>query len=204
MRTRANVWAGQALLNVLTHCDVVPMEPGTFDLLQNGLVRRLAEDAAELFSMSGIPGVSNYHDEIRARLLETLPQMAERAKMVNRRRYLGDALIPDGIEQRKGGFPKANQAGGTKPRGGEPTCKEPGPAVNEASNSGTDRRKAVDAYIEEVFDRMGKRITRTDIWKSARYKSRTEFERWERNDHRATKTAHQRFTRILSEKPHLK
>jgi hypothetical protein len=67
------------------------MEPGRFDLLQNGLVRRLAEDAADHFSMSGIPGASNYHDEIRARLLETLPQMAERPKAVNSRRYLGDA-----------------------------------------------------------------------------------------------------------------
>jgi hypothetical protein len=48
------------------------------------------------------------------------------------------------------------------------------------------------------------RISRTSIWKSVGYKSRTEFERWERNDPRATKTAHQRFSKILSEKPHLK
>jgi hypothetical protein len=66
------------------------------------------------------------------------------------------------------------------------------------------RRVAVDAYIEEVFNRTGKRITRTDIWKSARYKSRTEFERWERDDlEHPNKTANQRFTRILTEKPHL-
>jgi len=68
-----------------------------------------------------------------------------------------------------------------------------------------DRRKAVDTYIEEVFSRTGKRITRTDIWKSARYKSRTEFERWERNDPKnPNKSAHERFTRILIDKPHLK
>lgn len=72
-------------------------------------------------------------------------------------------------------------------------------------NAGTDRRKAVDAYIDEVFSRTGKRITRTAIWKLARYQSRTEFERWERNDTKnPNKTAHERFTRILIEKPHLK
>jgi hypothetical protein len=78
--------------------------------------------------------------------------------------------------------------------------------TGEASAGGktTDRRAAVDTYIEEVFSQKGKRITRTDIWKSARYKSRTEFERWERHDRRATKTANERFTRILTEKPHLK
>ena len=91
----------------------------------------------------------------------------------------------------------------SEPGGDEPAQTEAGPAGN-GTNNATGRREAVDAYIEEVFSRTGKRITRTDIWKSARYKSRTEFERWERNDRRATKTADQRFTRILSEKPHLK
>jgi hypothetical protein len=92
----------------------------------------------------------------------------------------------------------------------EPECESVQPTPTElqsgpAADSGAgDRRTAVDAYIEEVFCATGKRITRTDIWKSARYKSRTEFERWERFDKRATKTADQRFTRILSEKPHLK
>jgi len=73
------------------------------------------------------------------------------------------------------------------------------------ANSVMDRRAAVDAYIDEVFKKTGKRITRTDIWKAARYKSRTEFERWERKDPKhPNKTAHQHFTRILSDKPHLK
>lgn len=40
---------------------------------------------------------------------------------------------------------------------------EAGPAVNWANGNGPERRKAVDAYIEEVFSRTGKRITRTDI-----------------------------------------
>jgi hypothetical protein len=70
------------------------------------------------------------------------------------------------------------------------------------SNSG-DRRAAVDAYIQEVKN-AGKQITRTDIWRKAGYKSRTEFERWERNDpNRLNKAADKNFTRILIEKPHL-
>ena len=105
----------------------------------------------------------------------------------------------------EGGFPEAKQAGAAEPSGNEPTRTETGPAVNPPDGNGADRRAAVDAYIEEVFSRTGKRITKTDIWKSARYKSRTEFERWERNDlEHPNKTANQRFTRILTEKPHLK
>jgi len=68
-----------------------------------------------------------------------------------------------------------------------------------------DRRAEVDSYIQEVSEKTGKQITRTDIWRAAKYKSRTEFERWERNDlNRPNKAAHESFTRILSEKPHLK
>jgi hypothetical protein len=68
----------------------------------------------------------------------------------------------------------------------------------------TDRRAEVDAYILEVQQKTGKRITRTDIWKYARYRSRTEFERWERRSPRATRAADGKFRAILSEKPHLR
>jgi hypothetical protein len=69
----------------------------------------------------------------------------------------------------------------------------------------SDRRAAVDAYISEVFQRTGKSITRTTIWKKAGYKTRTEFERWERDDpDHPNETAHKRFCQILIEKPHLK
>lgn len=94
--------------------------------------------------------------------------------------------------------------GGAESRGTEPIRTEARPTVNGLDDSEADRRATVDAYIDEVFRRTGKRVTRTDIWKSARYKTRTEFERWERKDRRATKTAHERFTGILTEKPHLK
>ena len=66
------------------------------------------------------------------------------------------------------------------------------------------RRAQTDAYIDEVFRLTGRRISRTDIWKAAGYKSRTDFEQWQRNHPRATKTANERFTRIFKDKPHLK
>jgi hypothetical protein len=71
------------------------MEPDAFEALRDRLVHRLAGDAAEHFSMSGVPGVPNHHDEIRGRLLQQLPQIAERPRSVNRRRYLGAVPVSD-------------------------------------------------------------------------------------------------------------
>lgn len=91
-----------------------------------------------------------------------------------------------------------------EPRQG-PSAQTRATAAPAPPSGPVDRRAAVDAYIEEVSKKTGQRITRTDIWKTARYKSRTEFERWERNDpKKPNKSAHQRFTQILDEKPHLK
>lgn len=112
----------------------------------------------------------------------------------------GEALFHAALKLRAEGWKQAADGGfpqATRPDGDAPT-------VQNQNGSDTDNRGAVDAYIEEVFSRTGKRITRRDIWKSARYKTRTEFERWERRDRRATKAASERFTRILTEKPHLK
>jgi hypothetical protein len=98
-------------------------------------------------------------------------------------------------------------------------CEDPGPAPQPDRRGGSSkspkaqpeedpvaaqRRRAVDDYIAEVLEKTGKRITRTDFWKAARYRTRTEFERWQRNDPRTTRTANERFTRLLQEKPHLK
>src|SRR3984885_16086353 len=67
-----------------------------------------------------------------------------------------------------------------------------------------ERKAAVDAYIQEVWERTNKKITRKSIWLKARYESPTEFERWQRKDPRTTRNVHERFVRILIEKPHLK
>jgi len=77
--------------------------------------------------------------------------------------------------------------------------------ADAAGSKSTDRRALVNGYIDEVFRATGKRITRKMIWRSAGYKSRTEFERWERRDaKRPNNAAHDNFIRILNEKPHLK
>jgi hypothetical protein len=89
-------------------------------------------------------------------------------------------------------------------RRNERTNSRKAKTVRNGLLTAAERRKAVQAYIDEVLEKTGKRITRTDIWKSAHYKTRTEFERWQRNDPKATRAANERFTRLLKEKPHLK
>jgi hypothetical protein len=66
------------------------------------------------------------------------------------------------------------------------------------------RRARVDEYLDEVFRVKKKRIFRRDIWKTAGYQSATEFQRWQRNDPRSSKVHDRAFTRVLTEKPHLK
>ncbi len=66
-------------------------------------------------------------------------------------------------------------------------------------------KAAVDEYIAEVFEKTGKKITKKDIWVLAGYGTRTEFERWQRNDRkRRNPSAASKFSKIISEKPHLK
>ena len=67
-----------------------------------------------------------------------------------------------------------------------------------------DVAQTINAYIAEMFQATGEKLTRADIWRQAGYKTRSEFERWERCDPKTTKTATERFQKILSEKPHLK
>ena len=66
------------------------------------------------------------------------------------------------------------------------------------------RRAQVDEYIDEVLRVKKKRIFRTTFWKAAGYRGATEFERWQRNDPRSTEEYDRVFTRVLTEKPHLK
>jgi hypothetical protein len=70
----------------------------------------------------------------------------------------------------------------------------------------TDRRALVQAYIRQVLEKTGKRITKKDIWSRAGDTSRSEFERWERKDPKnPNRAADERFTRLLTEeKPHLR
>jgi hypothetical protein len=100
------------------------------------------------------------------------------------------------------------------PRSGQPDSNQSGPTQwgvqepvhqNSLQIDGMDRRRAVEAYIEDVRLATGKRITKRDFYRKAGYESRTEFERWQRRDpKRPNKAADDAFTRVLREKPHLK
>ncbi len=79
--------------------------------------------------------------------------------------------------------------------------KRVAPARVGESPSNKDR---VDAYLAEVWEKTGRKITRKDFWGAASYKAPTEFQRWQRDDLRTTSAARRNFERILREKPHLK
>ena len=86
----------------------------------------------------------------------------------------------------------------------QPPSSDPSSATVVKDQLAVARRRRVEAYIDEVFRITNRRITRKDIWKSARYGSPTEFQRWQRNDRRTTSAIDQRFTEIFAKKPHLK
>jgi hypothetical protein len=88
---------------------------------------------------------------------------------------------------------------------GRSATQETGVTLQMPDSKATDNKAKVEAYIEEVYKKTGRRITKTDFWKAAGYKTRTEFERWERGDSkRRNKSAERNFNLILQEKPHLK
>jgi hypothetical protein len=64
-----------------------------------------------------------------------------------------------------------------------------------------DRRAQVDAFIGNCLRETGVKITRTMIWRSAGYRSRSEFERWQANSPRATKQSAVTFARMLAMAP---
>lgn len=88
-----------------------------------------------------------------------------------------------------------------------------GVPVNSAQSTANDalppnadsamKRTAVEAYRDEVFEKTGQRIPQAAIWRAARYRTRTEYERWLRNDKAATKTADRNIRRVLTQKPHI-
>jgi len=64
-----------------------------------------------------------------------------------------------------------------------------------------DRRSLIDRFIAKVLEDTGKKINRTAIWRGAGYRDATDFERFQRNDKRASKTATANFFRILRMEP---
>ena len=62
------------------------------------------------------------------------------------------------------------------------------------------RRKQIDDFISKVRE-SGRKITRKHLWTAAGYKDATEFERYQREDSRTTKSAATTFNRILNMNP---
>ena len=81
-------------------------------------------------------------------------------------------------------------------------CWETPETAGSFSDSDTEEgRKAV---IEEFIEKMteaGHKCSKKDIWTAAGYTDATEFERFQRNDSRATKSAAKNFTRVLNMTP---
>ena len=66
------------------------------------------------------------------------------------------------------------------------------------------KAQAVKAFLTKAEAATGERFFKRDIWRAANYKSSTEFERWQRNDRRATKAADRNFRGVLREKRYRK
>jgi hypothetical protein len=62
-------------------------------------------------------------------------------------------------------------------------------------------RARIEAFLARVLAATGKSIDRTDFWRVAGYQHRSEFERFQRDDRRTTKSAKRRFEEVLSLEP---
>src|ERR1035437_2458088 len=144
---------------------------------------------------------------MRANLLAEIPEK-DRASAWHVGAITGEALSHAALKLRaeawkravEGGFPKANQAGATEPSCDESTGTEAGLAVNGTNGHGATRRALIDAFIAKLAE-TGRKVTRKDVWTVAGYKSRTEFERFQRGDKRTTRAASLNFNRVLGMTP---
>jgi hypothetical protein len=88
---------------------------------------------------------------------------------------------------------------GTQPKAPAKSSGQRAQAKDDEDKSGSNRAR-VEAYIEEVLRKKGKRITKKDFWKVAGYGDRTEFLRWQRADSKhPNEAAKKTFERVLRE-----
>ena len=66
------------------------------------------------------------------------------------------------------------------------------------------KAQAVKAFLTEAKAATGDRFLKQDIWRAAGYEAATEFQRWQRNDHRRTKAGDRNIRRVLREKQYRK
>jgi len=74
-------------------------------------------------------------------------------------------------------------------RKGKPTMENKEPTIT---------RERIDAFIARVLSDTSKKINRTDFWLVAGYENRSEFERFQRDDPKTTKSAKRRFEEVLA------
>jgi len=136
-----------------------------------------------------------------------------------------DKLIEELKAQNGGSFGKApmpklpepNRVLGIESSGDGPNAEETAPSLEERAEGSAEsaeggaipevegdsvaaeRRAKVEMFISSVG--KFRAITRKDIWTVAGYSNATEFERWQRDDERATESAVHNFTRVLNMTP---
>jgi hypothetical protein len=76
-----------------------------------------------------------------------------------------------------------------------------GPETTQPCRVQTETGVRISKFIQAVQEATGERITKTAIWQMAGYKSRTDFEHFQREDPKATVSARKQFNRILRMKP---
>jgi hypothetical protein len=83
------------------------------------------------------------------------------------------------------------------------SLEEPTEAAGPKATLGQTRRAAIDAYIKEVMEKTGKVLTRSDIWREAKYTHRRQFEGWQRGEAKPGTSVDRNISRVLKSKPHL-
>ena len=87
-----------------------------------------------------------------------------------------------------------------EPRQGEEL--QPLGQLSDPASAENHTRQRIQAFIEKTRD-AGHRIKKTNIWQVAGYKDRTEFERFQREDKRATSGSKSKFNRVLNMSPEM-
>jgi hypothetical protein len=75
------------------------------------------------------------------------------------------------------------------------------PETSQPRRVKTKTRIRIENFIQDVQEVTGERITKTTIWQMAGYKSRTDFECFQREDTKTTVSAREHFNRILRMQP---
>jgi hypothetical protein len=78
--------------------------------------------------------------------------------------------------------------------------QQPDAQETEPAKTMSPTRQRIETFLE-TMRQHGHRISRKDIWQLAGYEDATEFERFQREDPRATAGSRQQFDRVLTLRP---